>query len=129
MKLLLDIHVFLWFFGGDERLTHQARSAIAAADNENIVSIVSVWEIAIKTSLGKLKLKHDSFEDVIEKALLDLKVTLLPITLPHLIEVTKLSFHHRDPIDRLLAAQARVERLTFVTGDEAFDSYRIRCWG
>ena len=127
MRILLDTHAFLWFFVGDERLSQVARSAIESSDHENFLSVASLWEIAIKTSLGKLHLAS-SFEAVMTQALAELAISVLPITLRQLVDVAQLPFHHRDPFDRLIAAQARTEKLIVVSGDEVFDSYGVNRW-
>ena len=113
MKILLDTHAFLWFFEGDERLSTSAREAIESEANENLLSVASLWEIAIKTSIGKLRLTGP-FGDIVSRAMNDVSVTVVPITMPHLVEVSTMHFHHRDPFDRLLAAQAKTEGLTIV---------------
>ena len=122
MKILLDTHAFLWFFEGDERLSTSAREAIESEANENLLSVASLWEIAIKTSIGKLRLTGP-FGDIVSRAMNDVSVTVVPITMPHLVEVSTMHFHHRDPFDRLLAAQAKTEGLTIVSGDECFEAY------
>lgn len=128
MKLLLDTHTFLWFIIGDSKLNPKAQSLIEDENNKKLVSIVTLWEIAIKGSLGKLTLEapfHILFPKQLEINGLD----LLPIKIDHLTEVTKQPFHHRDPFDRLLIAQAIVENLSILSIDAAFDDYPIdRLW-
>lgn len=121
MKLLLDTHSFLWFIAGSSNLSTPARTAIEADDNEKFVSIASFWETAIKLSLGRLTVAQP-FDVTMRTQLEQNGFRLLPITLPHLTIVATLPFHHRDPFDRLLIAQARAEALRVVTSDPAFDA-------
>jgi PIN domain nuclease of toxin-antitoxin system len=125
VRILLDTHAFLWFFGGDPKLSVAARSTIEDSNNDNFLSVASLWEIAIKTSLGKLSLQG-SFERVIAQALADVDAGLIPIELDHLSEVAGLPFHHRDPFDRLLIAQAKSEQMPLVSADSSFDPYGVR---
>ncbi len=102
--------------------------AIEFEANENLLSIASLWEIAIKTSIGKLRLTG-LFGEIVSRAMNDVSVTVVPITMLHVVEVATMRFHHRDPFDRLLAAQAKTERLTIVSADECFDAYGTkRLW-
>ena len=122
MSLLLDTHAFLWFIGGDRRLSGQAQTAIESGDNLKFVSIASLWEVAIKVSLGKLHI-HGPFGELIPKQMRNNGFDLLHIELGHLSLVSTLPFHHRDPFDRLLAAQCRADGLTVVSRDQVFDQY------
>ncbi|MDX6696273.1 MAG: hypothetical protein QOF02_3876 [Blastocatellia bacterium] len=127
MKLLLDTHAFLWFIEDNPRLSAQAK-ALLESDAELLISIASLWEIAIKTSPGKLTIAQP-YETFIQQQLELNAVTILPVSLAHLALVATLPFHHRDPFDRLLAAQAIVERAPLVSADAAFDAYSIdRKW-
>lgn len=125
MRILLDTHTFLWFIGGDDRLPQVARSMIADIGNEVLLSVASLWEIAIKTSLGKLTLGRD-FEELIPEQLLLNRIDVLPIGLDDLSEVVKLPFHHRDPFDRLIIAQAVRKGLPIVGKDETFALYPVQ---
>lgn len=128
MKLLLDTHAFLWFMSGDSALSKAARSAIEDENNDVFVSPASLWEIAIKTSANKLTLK-EPFDVLIPKELAENEIELLGISIHHLSLVATLPFHHRDPFDRLIAAQAKVEQLTLVSVDAIFDTYGVnRLW-
>jgi len=100
MHLLLDTHAFLWFINGDEKLSQRSRLLIQEANNEVLISVVTLWEITIKTSLKKLDLSQP-FEILIPRELADNEFTQLPITIDHLIQLGNLPFHHRDPFDRL----------------------------
>lgn len=123
MKYLLDTHVFLWWMVTPERLSSAAREIIETKSKEIAFSTVSGWEIAIKSSLGKLEgvpLSDLSTE------IGDLGWTELPLLLHHLPTLAALPFHHRDPFDRALIAQATTEKLVFVTLDERVRLYDIR---
>lgn len=128
MKLLLDTHAFLWFIGGDERLSLTARTLIEDGANDAFLSVASLWEMAIKISLGRLQLAQP-FEILIPQQLSLNHIGLLGITISHTAKVATLPFHHRDPFDRLLVAQAQVEQMSLVSNDPAFDAYGItRLW-
>lgn len=128
MRLLLDTHSFLWFIGGNASLSPTARTLIEDADNQPLLSMASLWELAIKLSIGKLSLGQP-FETLIPEQMRLNGIELLQIEMAHVVVVAKLPFHHRDPFDRLLIAQAMVEQIPMVSGDPAFDLYRIkRLW-
>ena len=128
MRLLLDTHSFLWFVGGDPRLGEKARALIEDETNQLFLSVASLWEMAIKISLGKLSLGQP-FEVLVPQQLQENAIILLDITIDHTALVAKLPFHHRDPFDRLLVAQAMVERLSIISGDPLFEAYAVsRIW-
>ncbi len=108
MRLLLDTHALLWFLGGSDRLSTNARAAIEDVSNTRLFSVASAWEIAIKTSLGKLSLTT-SFAQLIPGQLHANAIQLLPIHPAHMAALIGLPFHHRDPFDRMLVAQAVAE--------------------
>jgi PIN domain nuclease of toxin-antitoxin system len=124
MRLLLDTHVFLWFIMGSPLLSAEARALIEDERNRKFISVASLWEIAIKSSIGKLSLSAP-FDQLIPQQLSSNGFELLPIELTHLATLTTLPFHHRDPFDRLLIAQAVAEKMRVVSSDSAFDSYTI----
>lgn len=127
MKYLLDTHTFLWFVNDSQHLSLEAKNLIES-DVDLLLSVVSLWEIAIKASLGKLTLPGD-YDKFIPQQLALNDVETLPITLPHLNVVATLPFHHRDPFDRLLVAQAMVENIPIVSADSSLDAYSInRQW-
>ncbi len=127
-RALLDTHSFLWFISGNERLSRPARTLIEARENPMLVSMASLWEIAIKHDLGKLSLERP-FVELIPEQLERQRIGVLGIELPHLAELTRLPLHHRDPFDRLLVAQARAEGLPIVSVDGALDVYGVqRIW-
>ena len=116
MRLLLDTHTVVWSLLGVGRLSDRARQAIAAPTAEVHVSIASVWEIAIKVGLGKWPEAQPLLSDL-EQRLDAVQFALLPMTLPHARAAGLMQSPHRDPFDRLLAAQAMIEGLTLVTAD------------
>jgi PIN domain nuclease of toxin-antitoxin system len=124
MQLLLDTHSFIWFISGDQALPQRALTAIKDTDNKCYISIASIWEIAIKSSLKKLELKSD-FDNIIDFLAAN-DIEILPINFQHLQKVMSLEFFHRDPFDRLIIAQGLVENLTIITKDEHFPSYTDR---
>lgn len=128
MRLLLDTHTFLWFIGASSRLSNPARQAIEEPDNQSFLSVASLWEVAIKISLGKLKLAQP-YETLIPQQLAINGIRLLDISIEHTSLLTVLPFHHRDPFDRLLIAQSKIESLPVVGSDSIFDAYGIkRVW-
>lgn len=127
-RLLLDTHAFLQWVNDDPKLTAKARRAIADANNECCLSMASCWEMAIKSSLGKLKLIRP-IEHFVAEQLAANGFTLLNLELRHTAKVEKLPFHHRDPFDRLLIAQAITEKMAIVSADRVFSDYGVkRLW-
>ena len=124
MKYLLDTHTLLWFLAGDEKLSRKARQLIDDPGNEKFLSIVSLWEIAIKTGLGKLNLDKP-FDQMFPERLAFNGIQILDITVDSLIKLTTLPFHHRDPFDRLIIAQGLVEGFPIISVDTVFDAYGI----
>ena len=126
MEQLLDTHSFIWFVTGNSRITSKVRSQIE--NNDNVLSMTSIWEIAIKSSIGKLNLGI-SIEQLVREQIIANGIEILNITTKHLAVVSNLPLHHRDPFDRLIIAQAMVEKIPIVGADKAFDSYSIqRLW-
>ncbi|MFB2120394.1 type II toxin-antitoxin system VapC family toxin [Parapedobacter sp. 2B3] len=121
MNLLLDTHAFIWFMEGDKTLPKSCRQAIEDIQNNCFISIASIWEIVIKSSLGNLKLRSDfsQMTDFLESNEID----LLPIGFEHLQRLITLEYHHRDPFDRVIIAQALTEDLTIVSRDGNFPKY------
>ena len=131
MKLLADTHTFLWFVEGDPQLSLVARRLLEDPNNEILLSIASIWEMAIKVSIGKLTLltSDKSFEVNLTEQLQQNGFGVLPIVLPHIFLVVNLPFHHRDPFDRILAAQSLMENIPIVSIDAILDSYGLqRLW-
>jgi PIN domain nuclease of toxin-antitoxin system len=128
MILLLDTHAFLWFWWNDPRLSETAKQAIWNAGNRKLVSTASCWEVAIKVSLKKLDLGAP-YRGFIHEHMLRNHFELLQIAHEHLAGVVDLPFHHRDPFDRMLAAQALYEAIPVVSGDPQLDAYGVtRIW-
>ncbi len=128
MNCLLDTHAFLWWIGPYERLSPTAHQAVL--DGDVFVSVVSVWELAIKSRIGSLRVADD-FCQRITSELVANDFQVLPVELEHTLAVHELSDHpeHKDPFDRLLAAQSLVEKLPFVSQDRVFDDYGVeRLW-
>lgn len=123
MRLLLDTHVALWAVSDPDALSATAREVIVGAD-EIRLSVVSPWELVIKSALGKLVL-HRTVEDLCRELEHEFGAQSLAVTLAHVVEVGRLAPHHGDPFDRLLLAQARVEGLTIVTRDPLFAEYGV----
>lgn len=122
MRLLIDTHALIWLMAASPRLSAHAEEVIKRRDHEAFVSVASLWEMAIKRSLGKLQMPPEWVDDIIQ-ALRANSVQLLGVSAAHCGRVAELPFHHRDPFDRLLVAQAEVEGLAIVSADEAFDAY------
>ena len=128
MKLLLDTHALLWFALDDKRLSAKADALMTDPANDVLVSPASYWEIAIKISCGKYELAGD-FVQFMETLISENDFEILPITPVHAATVAELPFHHRDPFDRLLISQAIVEKIPFLSADDAIDSYAVdRLW-
>ena len=126
MRMLLDTHAFLWFVLGDPQLSSTARRHIEDLGNEKLVSPASYWEIAIKISLKKYTLSHP-YEAFMQKSITDNGFLILPIEPKPTAVLTTLPFHHRDPFDRLIIAQAMTEQMPVISGDTAFAAYPVTC--
>ena len=128
MRVLLDTHSFLWSITGDDRLSKTAKKTFLNPDNNLYFSAASFWEICIKLSLGKLSLKRGWFKTIQEEMRIN-AVQWLPVEMQHCVELTKLPFHHRDPFDRMLIAQAMAEYLQLLSRDGRLSAYEIeRIW-
>ncbi|MEM9272300.1 MAG: type II toxin-antitoxin system VapC family toxin [Cyanobacteria bacterium P01_F01_bin.143] len=128
MKFLLDTHTFIWYVTNNRKLSLKAQELINDGNNEILLSIVSIWEMVIKHSVGKLGFELP-FELFIKRQLAINDFQLLNIKVENLFIVANLPLHHRNPFDRLMIAQAMVEEIPIVGTDEIFDSYPIkRLW-
>lgn len=125
MRLLLDTHSLLWWVDGGGALSDAQKRAIGHAGNQIWVSVASAWEMAIKSSLSKLKLSLP-VADYLARHLAANRFQLLPIALEHTARVETLPFHHRDPFDRLLIAQAKEEGFSLVSRDPVFARYGVK---
>lgn len=120
MKLLLDTHAALWWLADDDQVGDDAARQLDDSSNRVLLSAAVAWEVAIKRSLGKLQAPAE-----LTATLLGAGVQPLPITLEHASAVEALPWHHRDPFDRLLVAQAIVEGATIVSQDDRLRSYDV----
>jgi PIN domain nuclease of toxin-antitoxin system len=121
MRLLPDTHAVLWLLGEDRRLSKRADRLLTDPSNEVLLSAAVVWEVAIKRSLGKL-----DAPDALASVLIDAGAVPLAVSVEHAEAVARLPWHHRDPFDRLLVAQAELETATLVSSDERLRSYGAR---
>jgi PIN domain nuclease of toxin-antitoxin system len=131
MKVLLDTHAFLWFIQNDPQLSDLARDTIENGTNDIYLSTASLWEMAIKHSIGKLNLidMTDSFEAHVNRHLLINEIDVLDISKSHVLGVSMLPLHHRDPFDRLLAIQSLREQIPIISIDSVLDNYGVeRIW-
>ena len=121
MKLLLDTHLLLWAAGQPDRLTAEARELIQSSDHEVFFSAASIWEVVIKSGLGREDFKIDA--RVLRRGLLDNGYGELAIGSEHVVGIENLPLIHKDPFDRLLVAQAQVEGITLLTADVVVARY------
>lgn len=124
MRLLLDTHIFLWFVMAPSNRSAAALAAIQKTDNQIYLSLVSAWEMSIKSGLGKMTLTQPIEPFVRDQAWRN-QFEILPITLGHIAAVERLPLHHRDPFDRLLIAQSITEGLPLISVDHIFSQYPI----
>jgi PIN domain nuclease of toxin-antitoxin system len=122
MKLLIDTQSWLWWFAEPDRLRQSTINLIANEDNELWFSVASVWEMGIKAAMDKLPLP-EPIDLYVDSTLRELGANLLEINARHALTAARLPLHHRDPFDRMLIAQAKVEKMAIVTSDRAFDRY------
>lgn len=128
MRLLLDAHALIWAVDDPARLGSQARAALSNPGNDVVLSAGTIWELAIKSGLGKLSLGQ-SYGQWMAQSIIDLGATILPITVEYADAQANLPPHHRDPFDRMLVAQAQVEKIAIVSGDVLLDRYGVsRVW-
>lgn len=118
MRLIPDTHVVLWWAHGDRRLSDAAREALSDGRAEVLLSAAVAWEIAIKQGVGKLSARRSMVSDLLRAGARE-----LPISIAHTLELERLPDHHRDPFDRILVAQARVENAVLITADAALVRY------
>jgi len=120
MDILLDTNALIWYLSANSRLGEEAIEIVESPKSKTYYSSVNIIEISIKVSLGKLKIKP-SYLKLLSKSVFK----ELPLTAQHANRLTKLPYHHKDPFDRLLIAQAKVEQLMIITSDSIFKSYKI----
>jgi len=124
MICLLDTHTFLWWITNSESISDRAREVIRDGRNTLFLSAASGWEIAIKAGLGRIDLK-DSPEKVIPEQMLLNGIQGLPVQMSHALHVHALPQHHRDPFDRILVAQSRLEEIPIITSDPKITKYNV----
>jgi PIN domain nuclease of toxin-antitoxin system len=128
MRLLIDTHTLIWAMDDPSKLSGPATAALQAPLNDLLLSAATVWEMAIKIGQGKLKLSL-SYRIWMGKAIADLELAILPVTVEYAEQQSKLPTYHKDPFDRLIIAQAMIENVPVVCDDSAFDAYGIsRVW-
>ena len=126
-QYLLDTHALIWFLEGDSQLSETAKNIILDTNNQLSISLASLWEMAIKMSIGKLSLTQ-SIEQIVQRLPLEF-INILPIEVQHVLAIQNLHFHHKDPFDRILIAQSLVEDFTIVSIETIFDQYLVkRAW-
>lgn len=125
MRLLLDTNVLLWWLADNPKLSKPARDMIASPGNDVVVSSASIWEVAIKAALGRIEIELDELDDAIVKG----GFQPLAISFRHALGVSRLRGVHRDPFDRMLVAQASVEKLRIVSHDRVFERYGLSAEG
>lgn len=123
MKLLLDTHTFIWWDSDPSRLSQRALELLLNPENTRLVSAVSLWEIQIKTQLGKLTLNQNLTEIINNQQKNGFQ--FIGVQVEHILALDQLPFYHKDPFDRLLIAQAKIERATLVSRDPIFSNYLI----
>jgi len=128
MRLLIDSHTLIWAGDDPARVPAPAMTLMQDPANERLLSVASIWEMAIKVALAKLPLSLH-YRPWLDRAIADQMLSILPITLDHAEHQIQLPFHHRDPFDRMIAAQALVEGIPLVSADTIFDAYGVtRIW-
>jgi PIN domain nuclease of toxin-antitoxin system len=128
MNILLDSQAVIWYVDQDHLLSSTAHSAITDPGNDLQVSAASIWEIAIKVGLGKLSLSLP-YRQWMTKVMNDLELSILPVTVEYADVQSSLPYHHGDPFDRLMVAQALTDKIPIVSSDSVFDSYGVkRLW-
>ena len=125
MRVLIDTCVFIWLDSDQSKLSPAAQSFLETQKEPLILSMASLWELAIKISLGKLDVRRD-LEMAVAEYVQSSAIRVLDIQIPHIAQLQKLPLHHKDPFDRLLISQAIVEDLSVVTPDAVFDGYPVR---
>lgn len=127
MEILLDTHTYIWFAANNSKLPKAVKRDIENQDNKLYLSIASLWEMAIKIQLKKLEIGF-TIEQFIVLAENN-GFIILPVEPTHIIQLSKLKHHHRDPFDRIIAAQALSEKLYLASADDVFDAYKVkRIW-
>lgn len=124
MQVLIDTHILIWFLEGNSLLSNQRQKILTDSQNEVFISIASLWELAVKLSIGKITLSK-SLLQIIQQIDTE-NIEILPILPQHVLEVEKLTFHHRDPFDRIIIAQAKFDGLNLMSEDVEFSKYSVK---
>ena len=123
MQILIDTHILIWFLEGNNLLSTQRQKLLSDSQNEVFISIASLWELAIKISIGKITLSKSLFQIIQQLGVENIEI--LPILPQHVLQVENLPFHHRDPFDRIIIGQAQFENLDLMSDDGEFAKYGI----
>lgn len=128
MKLLIDTHTLLWAVDATDRLSPAAAECLHDTDNDLLISAATIWELAIKVGQRKLKLSLP-YRPWMDKAIADIELTILPVTVDYADKLRGLDNHHKDPFDRLIIAQSLTQGIAVVGSDAVFDAYGVtRIW-
>ncbi len=128
MRYLIDTHTLLWIVTDNPELSKTAKKLYLDQSNEIFFSLASIWEMAIKISIGKLSIEK-SLQDFTEHHIIANDIKIHPIQLSHVLRIEKLPFHHRDPFDRLIIAQGIEDNIPIISSDQIFDLYQVkRLW-
>ncbi len=128
MKFIADTHAFIWFVTDSPQLSAQAKKLFESPESERFLSMASIWEIAVKTNLGKLSFDKPLEQFLPEQIVLNY-IRLLDVSLSHALRIANLPLHHRDPFDRMIVAQSLTENLPILSNDNALDAYGVkRIW-
>ena len=128
MDYLIDTHTLLWIVTDSPKLSNRAKKLYLSPENKIFISLASIWELAIKSGLGKFLLEKP-LEDFVDEHIKGNDIKILNIELPHILRIEKLPFHHRDPFDRLIISQQIENNLSIIGSDETFDKYDVkRIW-
>jgi PIN domain nuclease of toxin-antitoxin system len=128
VKYLLDTHTLLWIVHNDPKLSSKAKSLYLDSNNEILFSAVGIWELAIKISLNKLSIE-EPLGYFVQNHIIGNDIKILDIEIKHILLLENLLFHHRDPFDRMLIAQAMIDKIPIITSDRMFDGYNVqRIW-
>jgi len=124
MKYLIDTQILTWMIIDTPKIPDKINKIIKDSKNEIFVSSISIWEIAIKTSIGKLTFPFELRK--IREVIKNMNISILDISTEHLINVAELPFHHKDPFDRLIISQGMIEKLPIISSDNHFTKYKIK---
>jgi PIN domain nuclease of toxin-antitoxin system len=124
MKVLLDTQIFVWLDSEPEKLSPQSKNVLEEPENQIYLSVVSIWELQIKSQLGKLTLER-SLKSILESQQEINGLEILSIETTHIFALENLPYHHKDPFDRLLISQAKTENLSLLTADHIFSKYEV----